>query len=160
MRGQQMGPHAILGLKPGASTEDVRRAWLGLVKELHPDGCAGEALANERLKAVNQAYQALKNPEPRPGRRRASGGVLPSARVVFAAFFLMPIAAGALVMAARTHVAPPDIALREGPPADGTKFTESEHWEWTAQQSRSYAIIGSQWSDEPSTGFAERLRLR
>src|SRR5262245_29174994 len=160
MRGQRVGPHAILGLKPGASMEDVRRAWLKLVKELHPDGSVGEASADERLKTINHAYQRLKDQERRAEHRRAAGGIFHSTRAVFAAFFLMPIVAGALLVAARTYVAPAEIATREGGAAVGASFSEGDHEEPTAYQTRSYAIIGPQWSDEPSAGAVERLRLR
>ena len=52
-----------LGLRPGASFREVRRAYLGLVRQWHPDRFASDPprqrLAQERLKAINEAYRVL-----------------------------------------------------------------------------------------------------
>ena len=69
--------HAILGVSPGASTQEIRAAWLKLVKDLHPEGWSSlNAPAIERLKAINQAYQTLKSPERHATQRRAARGSL------------------------------------------------------------------------------------
>ena len=69
--------HAILGVSPGASTQEIRAAWLKLVKDLHPEGWSSlNTPASERLKAINQAYQTLKSPERHATQRRAARGSL------------------------------------------------------------------------------------
>ncbi|MEY4198711.1 MAG: hypothetical protein RLZZ265_451 [Verrucomicrobiota bacterium] len=52
-----------LGLAPGASPEDIKRAYLALVKRWHPDRFAHDpeqqTLAEDRLRSINVAYEAL-----------------------------------------------------------------------------------------------------
>jgi curved DNA-binding protein CbpA len=66
-------PHSILGVSPKSSQIEIRAAYLRLVKELHPDGRprdAGAEDAEERLKRINDAYQALKGSEKRETAKR------------------------------------------------------------------------------------------
>lgn len=60
--------YRALGLQPGASTKDVRRAYLQLVKQWHPDrfqqNSRKEFLAQEKLKEINEAYSFLKDYRP------------------------------------------------------------------------------------------------
>lgn len=57
-------PYDILGVSRGASDEDVRRAYLKLVKELHPDVNPAKS-AEERFKKVTAAHDILGDPERR-----------------------------------------------------------------------------------------------
>jgi hypothetical protein len=50
-------PHAVLGLGPGASPEEVQRAYRALAKRFHPDR-AGEA-AGELMISINAAHDLL-----------------------------------------------------------------------------------------------------
>src|SRR5215218_8395536 len=50
-------PHAVLGLDPGASPEEVQRAYRVLAKRFHPDR-AGEA-AGELMISINAAHDLL-----------------------------------------------------------------------------------------------------
>jgi hypothetical protein len=54
-----------LELSPDASAEQVRQAWKDLAQVWHPDRFGGNerlrAKAQERLKRINEAYQALKD---------------------------------------------------------------------------------------------------
>lgn len=54
-----MDPHAVLGLEPGASPEDVQRAYRALAKRFHPDR-AGEG-AGELMISINAAYDLLRD---------------------------------------------------------------------------------------------------
>ncbi|HEU4377317.1 MAG TPA: pentapeptide repeat-containing protein [Hyphomicrobiaceae bacterium] len=81
----------LLGVKPKASMQEVRTAWLRLVKELHPDIAADDPSATERLKAVNRAYQGLKNLERQEIARKAQRGASHGA-ATFVVFLLLPIA--------------------------------------------------------------------
>ena len=67
----------VLHLARSASTEEIRQAYLDLVRVWHPDRFTSEArlqgLAEERLKEINEAYDALLSvdstgPEPLPER--------------------------------------------------------------------------------------------
>jgi hypothetical protein len=60
--------YRALGLQAGASAPDLRRAYLRLVKEWHPDrfqqNARKQALAQEKLKEINEAYSFLKDYRP------------------------------------------------------------------------------------------------
>lgn len=61
---------AVLGLKPGASMELIKKVYHQMVMEYHPDKVAhlGEALkrvADEKMKELNAAYALLKQREKR-----------------------------------------------------------------------------------------------
>jgi DnaJ-like protein len=63
-------PYRTLGLTPGASTAEVKRAYRRLAKSFHPDS-AGEA-ALPRFLAIHEAYEAIRAGRPWSGAR-ASG---------------------------------------------------------------------------------------
>jgi hypothetical protein len=60
--------YRTLGLQPGASKKELRTAYLRLVKECHPDRFAlnpeAQSVAQEKLKAVNEAYSFLRHYQP------------------------------------------------------------------------------------------------
>jgi DnaJ-class molecular chaperone len=51
--------YAILGLKEGASPEEIRKAYRKLALHYHPDRNRGDAGAEERFKAISEAYAVL-----------------------------------------------------------------------------------------------------
>ena len=65
-----------LGLRPGASPEEVRRAYLDLTKVWHPDRFAQEPRLKERaeaqLREINEAYEHLCAERPAEPPRRAA----------------------------------------------------------------------------------------
>jgi len=55
-------PYRVLGVRDGAPQEEVRSAYLQLVKRYHPDRYMDAELkekANQRLIAINEAYDAI-----------------------------------------------------------------------------------------------------
>ncbi len=57
-------PYDVLGVSRGASDDEIRRAYLKLVKELHPDVNPAKS-AEERFKKVTSAHDILGDPERR-----------------------------------------------------------------------------------------------
>jgi molecular chaperone DnaJ len=56
--------YGLLGLAPGASDSDIKRAYRRMARDLHPDVNPDPA-AKERFQQVTQAYEALTDPEKR-----------------------------------------------------------------------------------------------
>jgi molecular chaperone DnaJ len=55
-----MNPYKVLGVSENASQEEIRAAYLELVKKYHPDKYTDnplKELAGEKLKEINQAYR-------------------------------------------------------------------------------------------------------
>lgn len=81
-------PHLrTLGLEPGASLEDVKKAFRDLSKVWHPDRFgedpALQKKAEDQLKAINDAYRQLQDyqPELDSGRQMETGRPPPGRRM-------------------------------------------------------------------------------
>ncbi|HML44154.1 MAG TPA: DnaJ domain-containing protein, partial [Hyphomicrobium zavarzinii] len=57
-------PYEILGVPRGATDDQIRRAYLKLVKELHPDVNPSKT-AEERFKKVTAAHDIVGDPDRR-----------------------------------------------------------------------------------------------
>ena len=57
--------YKILGVKKNASEEEIREHWVQLMRKLHPDQRMEGAVEDERIKEINEAYQALKHSSTR-----------------------------------------------------------------------------------------------
>ena len=65
-------PYSVLGLTPGASDEEVKRAYRALAKKYHPDMNPGDQHAAEMMNQINAAYDQIKNPQPRVNPQQRS----------------------------------------------------------------------------------------
>ncbi len=77
---QDVDPHAVLGLPPDASPDEVHRAYRDLAKRFHPDRAG--AKEGEMMISINAAYDLLRDrlEEGHEGPRRAppaSNGAAP-----------------------------------------------------------------------------------
>jgi hypothetical protein len=105
----RVDPHAVLGLDPGASPEEVHRAYRALAKRFHPDRSG--AADGELMISINAAYDLLRDrleegcaegpaapPGPAPGAEPsvmvAGGWLPPSVRRVLARELLAALEPG------------------------------------------------------------------
>lgn len=57
-----MNPYEVLGIKPGASQDEIKSAYRKLIKKYHPDQYTDnplKELAQEKMIEINEAYDAL-----------------------------------------------------------------------------------------------------
>lgn len=55
-------PYSVLGVDPGASDEEVKRAYRELARKYHPDNYQNNPLADlaeEKMKEINEAYDTI-----------------------------------------------------------------------------------------------------
>lgn len=57
--------YGLLGLKKGASKDEIKRAFRKMARKYHPDVNPGDNKAEEKFKEINQAYQVLLDDEKR-----------------------------------------------------------------------------------------------
>lgn len=57
--------YEVLGVKRGASAEDIRKAYRRLARKYHPDVNPGDKAAEEKFKQIQQAYDVLSDPKKR-----------------------------------------------------------------------------------------------
>jgi molecular chaperone DnaJ len=57
--------YEILGVKRNATEQELKNAFRKLAKECHPDRHPGDKTAEQRFKELNEAYEALRDPQKR-----------------------------------------------------------------------------------------------
>ncbi len=68
-------PHALLGVEPGATSAEIRRAYRRRALEVHPDVAGQDATAD--MAALNDARDRLLARSPGRRARDTAGGVDP-----------------------------------------------------------------------------------
>lgn len=66
-------PHRVLGVSPGATEEEIKKAYRQKAKECHPDLHPDDPRATEKMNEVNEAYDMLMHPEKYRGYQQYSG---------------------------------------------------------------------------------------
>src|SRR3954466_4177888 len=61
-----MDPYQLLGVKPGASAEELHDAYRRLVKLHHPDRNGGSAESTRRFQEIQEAYETVRSGKVRP----------------------------------------------------------------------------------------------
>lgn len=64
--------YAVLGLRSQASREEVRRAYHELLRRFHPDTNGGDRTAEDRLRAVQEAYERIGRAHAAKGARETT----------------------------------------------------------------------------------------
>ncbi|GBM20497.1 DnaJ subfamily C member 4 [Araneus ventricosus] len=67
-------PYEVLGLEKTCSTRDVKKAYIKLCKELHPDAKPGDASQHKKFVELNNAYTTLVNSDSRKQLDQKSDG--------------------------------------------------------------------------------------
>src|SRR4051794_11865280 len=76
-------PYGVLGVRQGSGPAEIRRAYLALARQHHPDahtadGPAARARSEARMREINDAWALLSDPD-RKRRYDATVGPSPSA---------------------------------------------------------------------------------
>lgn len=72
--------YEVLGLKKGASDDEIKKAFRKMAMKYHPDKNPGDKKAEEKFKEINEAYAVLSDPEKKSKYDRfGHAGVDPNA---------------------------------------------------------------------------------
>jgi curved DNA-binding protein CbpA len=122
-------PYRVLGVDPGASQQDIARAYRRAAQRVHPDTRPEDPLAAARFQALADAYDVLRDPggradydrahpaheptsQPAPPRHTAAGPHPPGSP------YLLSPTPGQPMWAGPVHVEPPAAARQQGQGGD------------------------------------------
>ena len=57
--------YKLLGVSQTATAEEIKKAYRAMAMKYHPDKNAGDKVAEEKFKKINEAYETLSDPEKR-----------------------------------------------------------------------------------------------
>jgi hypothetical protein len=69
-------PYQILEVEPGADLPTIKRAYRAAARKYHPDLNPGDELAEGRFKAVQEAWELLRDPSAAPNPREVDDAFL------------------------------------------------------------------------------------
>ncbi|SDB69382.1 J domain-containing protein [Butyrivibrio sp. INlla16] len=67
-------PYKILGVQPGASDEEIKKAYRNLAKKYHPDLHPNDEAASEKMNEINAAYDILSKPHSSDSWQQRTAG--------------------------------------------------------------------------------------
>ena len=56
-------PYKVLGVEPGATKDDIKKAYRQMAKKYHPDLHPDDPVAAQKMHEINEAYDILSNPD-------------------------------------------------------------------------------------------------
>lgn len=68
-------PYSVLGVRPDASDQEIKKAYRELARKYHPDNYVDNPLADlaeEKMKEVNEAYEAIQKQRSGGGSQQSS----------------------------------------------------------------------------------------
>lgn len=72
----KINPYEVLGVKPDASDEDIKRVHRKLAVRCHPDFFPGDKAKEEEFKTLTVAYEMIDTEEKRRSLRQRAGVIL------------------------------------------------------------------------------------
>lgn len=90
-----MNPYQVLGVSPDADENVIKKAYRKAAKECHPDTHPGNRQAEERFKAIGEAYHILSDRQRRKeydekAKKKTVNGYKEQSRTVHKAGFVYP----------------------------------------------------------------------